>query len=409
MDVLYPFGLAGIGSPNRAKAERTYFERTFQGSYGWDWSPVCAARLGLGDEAARLQAEHCRNTQHWPQGFWDSPSSPYWAGGLVDCPYFDSPGVNAATTTEMLLQSYDGTIRVWPAVPDTWSGVFRLRAETGFMVVSERTAGQVRYVAIESLFGDTCRLVNPWNARARVTQAGQAILQTDEAEIAFPTAKGKTYLVERLRCPVSQFAFAPLAPTPNDDVKYMARPRRSSTPLAPRPGLPMLGITRDGWTAPRVAAAANRTRAEEAIRAIVGERSKIAGIRVQSLNAQGTVTAAPWLSDGSYGKANVPWGSNSAGYVVELPAPTAKCVLVWSCDRTGQRQDGLSGVHEIAVETSADGQTWSPPVKHAVKGGDQHGQAVPIEAPQPFRWLRIRYLDAMVTPHRTECDEIEVH
>ena len=210
----------------------------------------CAARLGLGDEAARLQAEHCRNTQHWPQGFWDSPSSPYWAGGLVDCPYFDSSGVNAATTTEMLLQSYDGTIRVWPAVPNAWSGVFRLRAETGFMVVSERAAGQVRYVAIESLFGGPCRLVNPWNVQARVTQDGQTVLETDKAEIAFATSQGKTYLVERPDSPLSQFAMAPLAPAPNQDVKSMSRPRRSRGPLAPRQGPPMLGITRDGWTAP---------------------------------------------------------------------------------------------------------------------------------------------------------------
>jgi hypothetical protein len=328
---------------------------------------------------------------------------------LVDCPYFDSPGVNAATTAEMLLQSYAGTIRVWPAVPNAWSGVFRLRAETGFLVVSERTAGQVRYVAIESLFGDTCRLINPWKARVRVTQAGQAIVETDELEIAFPTAQGKVYLVERLEAPVSQFAFAPLAPAPNQDVKYMARPRRSSAPQAPRQGLPMLGIARDGWSGPRAAAAENRARAEEAIRAVVGQRPKIAGIRVQSLSAQDTATAAAWPCDGIYGRANVPWVSNSLGYVVDLPAPTAKCVLVWSYDRTGQRQDGLSGIHEIAVETSADAQTWSPPVKHAVRGGDQHGQAVPMESPQPFRCLRVRCLDAEGRPRPTECDEIEVY
>ena len=216
-------------------------------------------------------------------------------------------------------------------------------------------------------------------------------------------------MVERLDCPVSQFAFAPLAPTPNDDVKYLARPRRSSTPLAPQPGLPMLGITRDGWTAPRSAAPANRTRAEEAIRAVVGNRPKIAGIRVQSLGPQNTLTVARWLSDGLYGRANIPWASNSAGYVVELPTPTPKCVLVWSCDRTGQRQDGLSGVHEIAVETSADAQTWSPPLRHAVRVSDQHGQAVPVVSPQPFRSLRIRYLGPDANPRRTECDEIEVY
>jgi hypothetical protein len=328
---------------------------------------------------------------------------------MVDCPYFDSSGVNAATTTEMLLQSYAGKIRVWPAVPDTWSGVFRLRSETGFMVVSERTAGQVRYVAIESLFGGPCRLVNPWNAQARVTQDGQTVIGTDKTEIAFATARGKTYLVERSDAPLSQFATAPLAPAPNQDVKSMSRPRRSRGPLATRQGPPMLGITRDGWTAPRAAAAHNRARAEEAIRAALGDRTRIAGIRVQSLSAQGAATDATWLCDGVYGAANVPWGSNSAGYLVELPAATTQGVLVWSCDRTGQRQDGLGGIREVAVETSADGQAWSSPVKQPVRGGDQHGQAVPLAAQPPFRWIRFRHLDGDGNPRRTECDEIEVY
>ncbi|MCY2994921.1 MAG: hypothetical protein NTY19_44725 [Planctomycetota bacterium] len=309
----------------------------------------------------------------------------------------------------MLLQSYDGTIRVWPAVPETWSGVFRLRAETGFLVVSERAAGQIRYIALESLFGGVCRLVRPWKARARVTQDGQTIVETGEPEIVFPTAKGKTYLVECVDAPLAQFVFAPLVPEANQDVKYMARPRRSRAPLAPQPGLPMLGITRDGWTAPRVAAARNRTRAEESIRDVVGQRPKLAGVRVQSLSPQGTATADGWLCDGVYGPANIPRASNSVGFLVELPVATPHCALVWSYDRTGQRQDGPAGVREVAMETSADGQTWSPPVKHAVRGGDQHGQAVPVESAQPFRAVRIKYLGADGNPRRIACDEIEVY
>ena len=409
LDVIYPFGLAGIGSRTTRRRSGLTSSGRFQGSYGWDWSPVCAARLGLGDEAARLQAEHCRNTQHWPQGFWDSPSGPYWAGGLVDCPYFDSPGVNAATTTEMLLQSYDGTIRVWPAVPNTWSGVFRLRAETGFLVVSERAAGQVRYVAIESLFGGPCRLVNPWNARARVTQDGQTVIETDEAEIAFATALGKRYLVERLDAPLSQFAMAPLAPAPNQDVKYMSRPRRSRGPLAPRQGPPMLGITRDGWTAPRVAAAENRL-----ARKRPSEPPSVSGCgsRGFASNRSAPKASRPMrrgCATASTARPTFPGGAIRPAISSNCPPPRLKCVLVWSCDRTGQRQDGLGGIREIAVETSADGQAWSSPVKQPVRGGDQHGQAVPLAAPPPFRWIRFRHLDADGNPRRTECDEIEVY
>jgi hypothetical protein len=171
----------------------------------------------------------------------------------------------------------------------------------------------------------------------------------------------------------------------------------------------MLGITCDGLTAPRVAAAQNRTRVDEAIRAAVGGRSKIAGLRVRPLGPPSTTPEAAWLCDGGYGTANVPWGERSPGYVIELPAPVATCVLVWSYDRTGQRQDGWSSVRQLAVETSADGQVWQLAVAHPVRSSDQHGQAVPIACPQSFRWLRFRCLDAGGNPTTAGCDEIELH
>lgn len=409
LDVLYPFGHAGIGTANFEMAKRTYFDRTFKGSYGWDWTAVCAARLGLGEEAARVQAEHCRGTQHWPQGFWDSPAGAYWAGGLVDCPYFDSPGVNAAATSEMLLQSHDGRIRVWPAVPENWSGTFRLRAETGFMVVSERGGGVVRYVAVESLFGGACRLVNPWNAAVRVTQAGRPVLQTADADIRFPTEQGKTYLVEPADRPLAQLAFAPLAPEPNPGPKFMARPRRGTALPTPQPGLPMLGITADGLTGPRAAAADNRARAEKAIQSVVGGDVRTAGVHVRALDPQDAVSDASWLTDRRFGAANIPYATPPAGYQIEVPIARTKCVLVWSGDRTGGRQDGLGSASQCAVETSADGQTWTAGVKQPLQHHDQHGHALRVASEKPFRHIRLRFLAADGSPRSVACDEIETY
>jgi len=413
LDCIYPFGLAGLGTADHAKAVAAYEGRPFASSYGWDWSPVCAARLGLGEEAARLLAEHCRNTQHWPQGFWDSPSSPYWAGGLVDCPYFDSAGVNAAATTEMLLQSHGGILRVWPAVPASWSGAFSLRAETGFTVTSERSGGVVSYVAVESLFGGPCRLVNPWSAKWRVTcrdqTAGKTVAEGEAGQIAFPTETRRTYLIERAAAPVDGMAFRRLEPQANADVKYMANSRRARRPLAPTPGLPMLGITSSGLTPARAAAAENRAGAARAIHQVIGDRKPRTGLTARWLDAGGRAAPAPWIADGKYGAATIPLPRVPAcGYLLELPAQLPVFAVVWSYDRTGQRQDVEGHARALRIECSRDGTTWTQAAAQEVQAGDRHGKAVLLPDRAEARYVRLRFLDGAGKPGVLSCDEIEV-
>ena len=72
------------------------------------------------------------------------------------------PGLVAAIN-EMLLQSFDGRIRLFPAVPDDWDVRFaQLRAGGGFLVSAERHGGKVEYCIIESECGQTCCVANPW-------------------------------------------------------------------------------------------------------------------------------------------------------------------------------------------------------------------------------------------------------
>jgi len=405
IDVVYPFGLAGIGSEDYQKAVRTYEQRQFRHSSGWDWAAVCAARLGLADEAARVQAEHCRHSQVWPQGFWYSPAGTYWAGGMSDAPYFDPPGVNATATTEMVLQSHGGRIRVWPAAPKSWSGAFQLRAETGFLVASERSAGTVQYVEIESLFGDVCRLVNPWAEAVRVSCAQRPILESSDAELVLPTEKGKHYLVERVALPVGKLAFERLSPAKNDDVKYMASAGRRQKALSPRPGLPMLGITRDGLTVPRLRAAQNRESAARAIGEDLGDRTKLDAVRAVWLDGAGQSQPAPWLIDGRYGPENIAVRSGQS-FVLELKEPAVVGAVVWSYDRNGQRYD-FARARKIVVESSADGQTWTSPVENEIQG--HFGQAVLLPEPRQARFVRIAFVDPDGKRVAATCDEIDVY
>ena len=63
---------------------------------------------------------------------------------------------------EMLLQSYEGRIRLFPACKESFSGSFRLYAANGALVYSQMTNGIVNYVYLEIKRGGNIDIVNPW-------------------------------------------------------------------------------------------------------------------------------------------------------------------------------------------------------------------------------------------------------
>lgn len=80
-----------------------------------------------------------------------------------------------APLNEMLLQSWDGTIRVFPGWPTDKDASFTdLAAEGAFLVSAELSGGAVQQVRIRTHNGGTCRLVNPWPG-GKVTIAGRPV------------------------------------------------------------------------------------------------------------------------------------------------------------------------------------------------------------------------------------------
>ena len=70
----------------------------------------------------------------------------------------------AAGLQEMLLQSYSGTVRVFPAIPTDWddASFTTLRAEGAFLVSATRKDGLVRSVEVTAEKGGLLRLENPF-------------------------------------------------------------------------------------------------------------------------------------------------------------------------------------------------------------------------------------------------------
>ncbi len=74
-----------------------------------------------------------------------------------------SPGYSIFLS-EMLLQSQDGLLQVFPAAPDNPEPVrfHSLRAQGGFLVTAERRENRTQYVIVQSLCGNELRLLNPF-------------------------------------------------------------------------------------------------------------------------------------------------------------------------------------------------------------------------------------------------------
>jgi alpha-L-fucosidase 2 len=66
---------------------------------------------------------------------------------------------------EMLLQSWGGRIRVFPAIPPEWEDVSfsQLRAEGGYIVDAERIDGKTVRVEITSTLDQLLRLEDPFD------------------------------------------------------------------------------------------------------------------------------------------------------------------------------------------------------------------------------------------------------
>jgi len=208
---VYPFGLSGIGTPDYDRAVRTFECRTSPLWFGWAMDAIWAARLGLADRACSLLVEHARRFNIFPYGGWfvynhASHTHRFPRHGIQTHPYLDSGGCSAAAFNEILLQSHNGLIRVAPAIDKTWSGIFQLRAEGGFLVAADIYKGHPRFAEIRSLLGRPCRVAKPWDGKCIVRQGREVVLQTHEDQIEFDTVAGKIYILEPADKPVSSYS-----------------------------------------------------------------------------------------------------------------------------------------------------------------------------------------------------------
>lgn len=216
LELVWPYDRTGIGYPDHQTAVNTFNVRPHPYGNVWSNDHVHAARLGLGDQSYNGMRTMLQKYQNYPNGMTNNTNG-----------VFEYLGIHLAAMNESLMQSYNDKIRVFPAVPGdaNFVGRFTLLAKDGFLVSSEREAGEVKYVGIRSLHGKQARVVNPWGTqqvRVRRTSDNAILATSTAAEISFATTANTTYVVERTAKPLTSYASTTLTGTPNQGQKSLA-------------------------------------------------------------------------------------------------------------------------------------------------------------------------------------------
>jgi len=169
--------------------------------YSFSWLASLAARARDGEKAEKAlevfstafclrNGFHCNGDQSG-KGYSDFRYRPFTLEGNFAA---------AAGLQEMLLQSYSGTVRVFPAIPADWRDVsFKtLRAEGAFLISAERKAGLTQSVEILAEKGGTLRLENPFHAATYAVSGVEARnIKADQGNLVVETSRNQRIVFTR--------------------------------------------------------------------------------------------------------------------------------------------------------------------------------------------------------------------
>ncbi len=222
---VFPSGVIGLGQEGSKLFGQMKTTALLYGSEatGWDPVPIVLARLGLEDELktdlgrfpSRWQI-YCNGWGHWglegevnKDAEWffrtntvrdinseDKFQLPMWQFRHMS---MESMSVLATAMNESLLQSHDGVLRVFPA---SRNGRFTLHAQGGFVVSAEKIGGEVQWICVKSLSGNTFKLQLPWqNAalhsslkkKSKLVEGEISEIKTKKGEVIVLCPQGKGF------------------------------------------------------------------------------------------------------------------------------------------------------------------------------------------------------------------------
>lgn len=196
------------------KTVRHWHSLGHQAGYSWTGAASIYAAYGKAEQAL----EKLNGLRNYIQ-----PNTLYKEAG----PVIETPLHAAQCLHEFLLQSWGGTIRVFPAVSSSWKDVAfdDLRAQGAFLVSAKRQDGKTQFVRLKSLAGEPCvvrtDLEDPIRAEG---PQGLEMTKRPDGAIELNLAKGQEAVLYSGAKP--ELAVAPVEPEANWLNPYGLKPNR---------------------------------------------------------------------------------------------------------------------------------------------------------------------------------------
>jgi alpha-L-fucosidase 2 len=228
--MIYPLSMLTPESPPaRALIEQSLahwigFEGALQG-YSFVAASAISSRLGKGDDALSYLNQLIsrfvkRNTMYLEAG-----------------PVIETPLAAAQAVHEMLLQSHNGVVRVFPALPSTFTDVSfsQLRTEGAFLVSAQRRKGQTHFVTIQSLAGEPLVVSLPFlNPIPVGGDRAYSIEKQSHGTWRIDLKKGETIVVSEQGAPRADIRITPVDANERGRQAFGVR---ADNPLLPPPSI----------------------------------------------------------------------------------------------------------------------------------------------------------------------------
>ena len=184
-----------------SKDDRPGFLRQTHENSLWSWyfghlPNAFMSNIRNGDFVAdRDYPALCEILDRWrlPNGLFRgmSQNQYHYMGAMSECLGIIGP------MSEMLLQSWEGVIRLFPNWPSDLDASFRdLRTRGAFLVSSQLEDGKVKYIKIISEYGGDCHIMNPWDTKTlTIIHNGVASKIDADDEFTITTAKDDTIII----------------------------------------------------------------------------------------------------------------------------------------------------------------------------------------------------------------------
>ncbi|MDR1675101.1 MAG: DUF5703 domain-containing protein [Tannerella sp.] len=134
---VFPYHLFGLGKPSLDIAKRTFEHRITKDYHGWQQAAITAAMLGEGEQAAKMITDNF-NRKHD-----DSRFPAFWGPNYDWVPDQCHGNVNMRALQNMLIQTVNDTILLFPAWSPAWDVRFKVWATGNTSVEGELKNGTI--------------------------------------------------------------------------------------------------------------------------------------------------------------------------------------------------------------------------------------------------------------------------